>query len=147
MIGGTRAVSPVLGYVLTLGISSMLVVGLLVGTGGFVSEQRHETMRDELEVIGQQIAADLSAADRLLRDGQPTDTVRVVRPLPNEVTGVSYQIEVDSGTPTTIRLTTKTPAITVEVDVRTTNTVDSSTLSGGDVAVVETGGNLEVQNG
>lgn len=139
-----RAVSAVLAYTLTLGITSLLVIGLLVATGGFADDQRHETIHDELEVLGQQLAADLSAADRLVRNGG--QTVSVSRSLPNDATGVPYTIEIVGGTPTTLRLSTSNPDVIVEVQIRTQTPVSSSSVIGGDVAVVESGGNLEVRN-
>lgn len=131
-----RAVSTVVGYVLTLGISSLLVIGLLVGTGGFVSDQRTETVHDELRVIGQQIATDLASADTLVLAGG--EEVRIARNLPSDVTGVPYRIEISPGAPTTVRLTTEDPAVSVAVTVRTTTDVGPAggvTLAGGDLVV------------
>ncbi|WP_255196615.1 DUF7266 family protein [Halorarius litoreus] len=143
-MGDNRGVSAVLAYTLTLGITSLLVIGLLVATGGFASDQRHETVHDELEVLGQQLAADLSAADRLVRNGGQSVSVR--RSLPNEATGIPYTIEVVGGTPTVIRLSTSDPNVVVEVQVRTQTPVSSSSVSSGDVIFVESSGNLVVRN-
>jgi hypothetical protein len=141
-----RAVSTVVGFVLTLGITSLLVIGLLVGTTGFVDDQRRDTARDEMEVLGQQIAADLAASDRLVRGGGIT--VEIERTLPNEVTGLSYRINVASTSDgATITLSTQNPSVTVEVSVRTMTDVGGTTLNGGDVEIVYTGSALEVQNG
>lgn len=142
-----RAVSTVLGFVLSLGISALLISGLLVSTGSFVDDQRRETVRDELEVIGQQISADLAASDRLVRNGG--EEVRVTRPFPDEVTGLSYRIEITtSGSLTTIELRTSQPSVTVQTSVRTqTSVAGGTTLSGGDVEIVYTDPELEVQNG
>lgn len=143
-----RGVSTVVGFVLTLGITSLLVIGLLVGTSGFVDGQRQSTVRDEMEVLGQQIAADIAAADRLVRAGG--DTVAIDRPLPAGVTGLSYQITISSGQPVTITLATSNPDISVEVTVRTvTNVAGGTTLNGGDIEVVydESNDELVVQNG
>jgi len=141
-----RAVSTVVGFVLTLGIASLLVIGLLVGTTGFVDDQRRDTARDEMEVLGQQIAADLAASDRLVRGGGTT--VEIERTLPNEVTGLSYRINVASTSDgATITLSTQNPSVTVEVSVRTMTDVGGTTLNGGDVEIIYTGSALEVQNG
>jgi len=143
-----RGVSTVVGFVLTLGITSLLVIGLLVGTSGFVDGQRQGTIRDEMEVLGQQIAADIAAADRLVRAGG--DTVTIERPLPNDVTGLSYRITIDGGQPVNIILATSNPDISVEVTVRTvTDVPGTTTLNGGDVEVVydESDDELVVRNG
>lgn len=141
-----RAVSTVMGYTLTLGISSLLIIGLLVATGGFVDDHRHQTVRDELQVLGQQLASDLSAADRLVQSGGTEVSIR--RQLPEETTGLSYRITVDPGSPAVIRLSTSSPDVTVEVPVPMTTTVQGSTLDGGPIAIVydDGTGQLEVKN-
>lgn len=142
--GADRGVSTAVGYSLTLGISSLLIVGLLVSAGGFVDDRRQSTVRQELSVIGQQVAADLNGADRMVRADGSVVTVR--SSLPTEVTGVRYRIEVvpDAGGGATLRLSTDTPRVTVEVGVRTTNTVDAAAFDGGNVVVRWTGSDLEV---
>lgn len=131
-----RAASSVVSFVMTLGISSLLISGLLVGTGGYVNDQRESTIREELEVVGQQLAADLSSADRLVRGGG--EDVAVTRSLPRRATGITYSVAVDpgaTGDPTTIRLSTNDPAVTVELSVRTATPVEAATLPGGDLTV------------
>lgn len=143
---GDRGVSTVVGYVFALGISSLLVIGLLVATGGYVSDQRQSTVREELEVIGEQVAADLAASDRLVRAGG--DEIRVSRKFPDEVTGVPYTIEIDpaAGDRVTIQLSTEDPAVVVEVGVRIRTAVAARTVAGGDIVVRYTGTTLEVTN-
>jgi len=146
-VNGDRGVSTVVGFVLTLAITSLLVIGLLVATSGFVDGQRQRTVRDELEVLGQQVAADVAAADRLVRAGG--NAVAIDRPLPDDVTGLSYQLSVDGGTPVTITLSTSNPDVSVEVTVRTvTDVAGGTTLNGGDVRVVydDSADELVVQN-
>ena len=144
-----RGVSTVVGFVLILGVASLLVTGLLVATGDFVNNQRQETIRDEMEVLGQQIAADIAASDRMVRAGG--ETTRIERPLPERITGVTYQITVTSGGGvTTIQLSTQNPSVSAEVSVRTMTPVASTTtVNGGDVAIVydAAANQLEVQNG
>ena len=140
-----RAVSTTVSYVLTLGISSLLIVGLLVTAGGFVEDRRQTTVQQELSVIGQQVAGDLSGADRLVRVGGSEVTVR--SSLPDEVTGITYRVEVDpdpSG-PTTLRFSTEDPNVAIEVDVRTRTSVAPSAFDGGDLVVTWTGSELEVR--
>jgi hypothetical protein len=140
-----RAVNTTVGYVLTLGISSLLIVGLLVTAGGFVEDQRQTTVRQELSVVGQQVASDLSGADRLVRVGGSEVTVR--SSIPDEVTGIRYRVEVDpdpSG-PTTLRLSTTEPSVVVEVAVRTGMDVAPAAFDGGDLVVTWSGSELEVR--
>lgn len=143
-----RGVSTAVGYVLTLSITTLLVAGLLIGIGGFVEDQRKGTARDEMRVVGQQVASDLSAADRLATVGTPSE-VRVTRQLPESITGAAYRIDVRPGAtdddPVTIELRMTTPAVTVEMAVRTATPVAESSVGGGDLAVeLNPSGELEV---
>ncbi|PSQ10680.1 hypothetical protein BRC93_08560 [Halobacteriales archaeon QS_5_70_15] len=145
-----RGVSTTVGYVLTLSITTLLVGGLLVGLGGFVEDQREGTARGEMRVVGQQVASDLSAADRLARVGTPSE-VRVTRQLPRSITGSTYRIEISPGAtpddPVDIVLRTTTPDLTVEMSVRTETPVAETTVGGGDFAVELNGsGELEVSS-
>lgn len=145
-----RAVSTTVGYVITLGITSLLVTGLLIGGGGFVQDQREKTIRDEMEVIGQQLAADIAAADRLAGAGGSSPTVSIDRELPDKVTGRTYTVDVDdtaSGESTvTLTLTTEDPEVSVEVSVYVRTDVADRQLQGGDVVVELNGGNIEVSS-
>lgn len=145
---GTRAVSTTLGYVLVLGIVTLLLTGLLFASTDFVADQREGTVRSELRVLGQQVADDLSAADRLVRAGDGGTVVTVARTLPDEVTGMAYTVEVKPGVgqPTTIVMASPDPDVTVEVKVWTETDVVASTLTGGRIEVVYTGTALEVQD-
>lgn len=142
-----RAVSVTLGYVLTLGIVTLLLTGLLVASGEFVADQRENVVRDELRVVGQQVAHDLGAADRLVRASEGSPEVSVGRSLPPEVAGSSYAVTLAPGTPATLVLRSSNPVVTVEVLVRVETAVESSSATGGRVAVVYTGSGLEVQDG
>ena len=139
-----RGVSTAVGYVLTLSVATILISGLLVGLGGFVEDQRAGTARDELRVIGQQVAGDLSSADRLARVGSPIE-VRIRRGLPDSVTGASYRIEVTDGDPVSVELSTENPDVFVSLGIHLDTPVVDSTLGGGDLVIrLNAGGELEV---
>lgn len=149
-----RAVSPVFGYVLTLSVATLLVGGLLISASGFIDEQRRNTAESELRVIGQQISADIAAADRLNRtDG--AETIRVGRTIPRTVVGSQYTVSVvdDGGGPTSpyLELSTNRPEVTVEVGIASKSTVESGVSADGGRVVVVVQGNppnrqVELQN-
>ena len=150
-VTGERGVSPVLGYVLTLGISTLLVSGLLIAATGFVDTQRERTTESELQVIGQQVSADVAAADRLHRTDGATDVV-IRRELPDSVVGSQYTVFVRSDnegpTDTYLRLRTVRPEVTVEVGIASETTAADSAVGGGEIEIRVTGaGNLEVTSG
>lgn len=131
-----RAVSTAVGYTLTLGIMTLLITGLLIAGGGFVEDQRERTIRAELQVVGQQIAADLDAADRLARADGTDTTVEVRHQHPERVTGASYTVEVDNcDSNRCLKLSTEDPEIEVTVRIGTVIPVSDGDVSGGDLTV------------
>lgn len=139
-----RATATTLSYVLTLGITALLISGLLVAAGGTVESQREDTTREAMEVVGQQLSARLMAADRLVAAGGSEVSVRAT--YPETVAGSTYSIAVRSGSPTTIELTATGTRVSVTVAAATRTPVGDTTVSGGDVEVVYDGGQLEVRD-
>lgn len=145
-----RAVSATLGYVMVIGITTVLISGLFIAAGGFVENQHERAIRAELEVIGNRMAADIAAVDRLaLAAGSSGETELEVN-LPPRTAGKSYDIEISqvAGSPNTyhLNLSTSNPSVFVEVRVRTKTTLVSATVSGGDVVIDYDGSDLEVRN-
>jgi hypothetical protein len=143
MTDSRRAVSTTLGYVLMLAVASLLVVGLITAGSGFVSDQREEVIRGELEVLGQQLASDIMAADRMVESGVSNPSgVRIRQQRPDDVTGVPYRITLVDGSDPVLQLNTTQPSVAVTVELTTTTSLGQSSVNGGDVAVVyDTGAN------
>lgn len=133
-----RAVSPVFAYVLTLAIAAILTGGLIMAAGTYVSDQREQTGESELQVLGQQISADVAAADRLTRTGGDAEA-SVQRSLPNGVVGSEFQVSIvdDTNGPTQpyleLRMTDLDVVVHVGLSVKTD--VRESTVGGGDIVV------------
>lgn len=125
-----------LSYVLALGITVLLVSGLMIAASDFVRDQQRTTVRSELRVAGEQLATDVTQADRLANTTDAGD-VRVTSPLPNRVAGVAYTVNVShaGGDRYLLRLSTDSPPTTVTVGFTTTTDVASATFQGGDVRV------------
>lgn len=134
----SRAVSTALGYVLGLTISALLISVMLYGVGGFVEDQREQVVREELTVVGQQLASDLTATDRLAR-GSPDDTtaIRIESRLPAQIanTGYSIAIEDDPGSAYRLVLRTENPDVVVTVGFTAETVVDERTVSGGGLVI------------
>lgn len=134
-IPDTRGVSTIVGYTITLAVTTLLISGLLIASGGFVENQRERAVRGELKVIGQQIAADTQAADRLVQAGDEDFTIE--RDLPDRVTGSAYTIEMLAPNPddTYVELRTEDPDIVVRVDFVIQNNIKTTSFQGGELAV------------
>lgn len=93
-----RAVSTAVGYVLSLAIMALLISGLLIAGGNFLDNERDRVVRDQLNVLGEQVADGVENADRMAgaADGSPVVFVRV--DLPSRIAGSQYRITVDNAT-------------------------------------------------
>lgn len=86
-----RGVSFNVGYVITVAITAILIVGLVTGIGNVIDRQQNRAVSHQVDVIGDQAAASVMATDRLGEVGAGTN-VTVTRQLPSEVVGTPYSI-------------------------------------------------------
>lgn len=145
-----RATSTSLDYALTLGISTVLVVGLLLAGGTFVETQRAGVVDSELRVLGQRLAGDIATADRIVQSSSGSTDIRITTHMPERVAGSMYSIEVvtDDGN-ASLRLETHQQDRSVIVPVANRTAVAPGTISNADVAVVYTSSTpaqMEVRN-
>ena len=124
-----------LDYTIGIALSVLLVTGLLVAGGGFVADQRERAARTELRVVGQQVAADFEAADRLANSTEADPTVRVSRQLPRDVAGAAYRVELVDRADPYLELRSSDPAVTVRVEVTNLTAVTGTEVAGGPLAV------------
>lgn len=135
--GSGRGQSTTLDYTLALGVAALAVTGLVAAAGDFVNDQREQVVRTELDVVGEQLADRLVAADRLVQSGNQTDRLVVNATMPNRVAGVSYTVSVaDTGSSRWLNLTSHGPEVTVAVKLETETDVVEDSISGGNVDIV-----------
>ena len=144
-----RGLSPVVGYILTFGVTAILVGGLLIAAGTFVDDHRHNTAEAELQVLGQQLSADIAAADRLTRTDGTAET-NVHRSLPNRVVGAHYTITIreDGDGPTNPYLELEAPDLDIAVTVGLTSVgeVEPVSIDSGDIVVEYRDEKLVIRN-
>lgn len=144
-----RGVSTVLGYVLTLGIVTVLISGLFMGAGGYVQDQQERVVRSEFEVMGNRLAADIASVDRLALATGSGGEARLRTDLPQRAAGKPYELTIEPSGLSDVYLITvdmDDPEVSVEVRVRSATPVANGTVSGGDVLVVYNGSQLEVRD-
>lgn len=121
------------GYALNLVIAAVLI-GILVGAAGSVVDTSTDrAAENQLEVIGNQVAADVAGADRMVNaadgSGDPTVSVRVE--LPRRVAGEQYRMAFDDD-----GVTLMASDVTVRVGFAATTTdVTETEIAGGDVVI------------
>ena len=146
MAGLNRGVSTVVGYVLNVGVATILLSGLLIGGATLVENQEERTVRAELDVVGNRLGAALETADRLHRSANGSVTIRT--DLPERVAGSPYEIRlVGTGTGAAIELSTDTPAVSRRVPVANETLIRETTVSGGELVIDIAAGRLEVNDG
>lgn len=136
MIADRRATSTALGYALALGISAILISGLLIAGGGLMESQRDQSARTELRVVGQTLADDLSSAARLA--DCPSCELTLRTDLPDRVAGQAYQIRVNETPETNVYrlvLTATASDTTTDVRLRTRVPVEETTVVGGSLVI------------
>lgn len=143
-----RAVSSTLNYVLSLAIAALLVTGLLIASGSFVEDRQEQVVRSELRVIGQQVSADITRADRLVTasDDPSTATVSVDQQFPDRITGTTYRLTLVEREKPELVLSSTSPEVQVTVAVQNRTSVSESSVDGGTVVVEYDGSALEVRN-
>ncbi|WP_137287127.1 DUF7266 family protein [Halorussus salinisoli] len=131
-----RGVSVTVNYALNLVVATLLIGGVLTATGGMVDDRRESAVRTELSVVGERIATDLMAADRLADAGQGDETVVVSVAAPERVGGTRYDVRIDAtDSDSTVVLQSNTPEVTVRVGFHNITAVESATVRGGDLRI------------
>jgi hypothetical protein len=141
----SRGVSTTLGYVLNLGVAAILVTTLMVAAGSLVETQRDRALDTELNVIGDRIASDLAAVDRLAR-ASDDGYVRYEVEVPRRVVGITYDVRINQSGNGTVVLTADRSDVTVSVDFDSQTTVEPATRQGGPFTLVYENGTVEAED-
>lgn len=92
-LSNTRGVSPAVTQALTIGITSLLVTGLLIGGSQMVDSQRERVTEEALENVGDGIARDLIRLDAFDTESL-NSTVSFRATYPERIADQSYNVEV-----------------------------------------------------
>lgn len=138
MRSDTRGVSVALTHVLTLGITALLVSGLIIAVGGAVDTQREHAIEGELTTIGERLATEITAIDRTANATGANLTVETAHP--ERVVDTPYRVSLtDSaagcGTDACLVLESSDPEVAVVVPVSNGVDAEASTASGGAVTI------------
>lgn len=89
--GDERGISFNLGYTVTVGITAVLLIGVISGVGVVLESQQDRAVSHQVDVIADQVASGVMATDRLGNVGEGGNAT-VTRELPSEVVGTPYFI-------------------------------------------------------
>jgi hypothetical protein len=147
-----RAVTVPVQYTLLLATLALLASGLFVGMGGFVTNEQSQAAQGALETIGERVASDLAAADRLAAPLDGTGEFSLAIDAPESVAGTTYTITIEDATGNDDRsrlvLETVRPAVSVATEIETEVPLLEGSVSGGRLVVVydPSSDRLEVRN-
>lgn len=143
-----RGQSITLDYALALGVGFVLVTGLIIAGGDFVGDQRDRATRAELRVVGQQLAGDLAATDRLVQAVEGEGSARIERRIPEDVARSAYWVRLVADEEPRLRLRSVGSTVSVRVELVNETRVAPSNVTGGLVVINHTGaGRLRIEQG
>lgn len=114
--GGTdRAVSVNIGYTINIVIMTVIFIGLISAAGSVIQSERQSVSVTEMDVAGNQLAAEVMSVDRLARAGGDETVVQKQVRLPERISGEQYRISI---TENTIELSPRNDPLSVVVPYR-----------------------------
>lgn len=119
-----RGISTVVSHVMSVGITTLLIISLVATATGFLEGQQHRSATQELETIGNRLAGELAAADRLARH---SDGVNVTTTLPETIAGSTYSVQLQHGTCGAVATNTCLRLVASEYDTSTIVPVQNET--------------------
>ncbi|ACV48256.1 MULTISPECIES: DUF7266 family protein [Halomicrobium] len=132
-----RAVTPAVTHALTIGISAIMITGLLVGAGGLLDDQRSYVVENGLENVGSAVTSELVSMDQFNTTGVDAD-LSYTTTHPARVGGRTYDVvlEPDSPKSTLVLEATGESQRTVVYRFENESSVCASAVDGGKINVV-----------
>lgn len=141
-----RGASVPINYTISIVIVTVLMTGLIVAASGQLDAQQERTAESDFAVLGNRMAADISAADRLAQTTENKSagevTVQVRTSIPDTSAGASYTIDVTSnaigaGDAYRVVVTLESRGVDVSETIRlkTGTEVADATVTGGDYRI------------
>lgn len=90
-----RAVSIAVTHVLSIGITAILISGLLIGASTMLETQREDSTEESLETIGERLADEIASVDRLAAAGAENVTIETTHQ--RSIAGSSYTVTMHTG--------------------------------------------------
>ncbi|NHN49587.1 hypothetical protein G9464_18620 [Halostella sp. JP-L12] len=92
-----RGVSVAVTHILAIGITTILLAGLLISAGSILEQERENAARGELNTIGDRIGGEISSVDRAATP-DADERIELETNHPSRVSGSSYTVRLRNGT-------------------------------------------------
>lgn len=146
-----RGITMAVTHVLALGISAALLAVLLAGAGAVLETETERAAERSLETVGQELAGEIEAADRVAA-GEGAETVaRADAPRTVARTGYAVEARDDcngvAGEADCLRLSAHAADATVLVPVSTAADLEPNTVPGGPIEIGVEDGRVALEGG
>jgi hypothetical protein len=149
--GDRRGSSTTLTHVLTLGLTVVLISGLVFAGGALSESQREQAAQAGLKTVGERTVSELVRVDSFVADGNHT-VVSLRTEHAETIAGHSYVVELSTdptqcGSPPCLRLRTANSGVEVTLALVVETPVAPSSVSGGNFRIVFDGSSLSLEPG
>lgn len=137
----TRGASITVTHALTIGITTILISGLLFSSGNLLQRQQERVVENSFQDIGESIVNEVVRIDRLA-DGNVNSDITSQVPYSPQVGGENYEVELTTTSgQTTVIVSTVDGTIQVPIRVTTESAVCQSEVNGGPLEIAYDAGN------
>jgi hypothetical protein len=147
--GDRRGASTTLTHVLTLGLTVVLVSGLVIAGSSLSDSQRDRAARAGLSTVGERTVSELVRVDSLVGDGE-RDELTLRTQHAETIAGQTYVVELSTdpavcGSPPCLVLETTDPAAELALDLAIETPVSQSSVAGGNFRIVYDGSTISLR--
>lgn len=133
-----RGVSTTVSFVLAVAITAILVGGLLLGVGGLMEDQQDRTLDNELRILSERVATDLTTIEQAA--STTDDRIVVTKHAPRTLAGQTYTVQLvddcqETYTDACVRLESGERSHTVPI--RLNSSVSPASVPGGTFWIVQ----------
>lgn len=144
-----RGVSTAVSYSLSLVIVTLLMTGVFWGMSDLVEGQQDRAIRSEFSVLGNRIAADIGAVDRMVLAAATSPEAELTTDIPSIVAGENYRVILnykEPDGPLRVNLTTAPRDVTTTIEMTNETPVAETTVDGGDLLITYNGSMVVVRS-
>lgn len=132
-----RGVSTAVAFTLAIGISIILIAGLLVSMGALLESQETRAIDSELATVGEGLAVDIEEVARMSDQVDRGDDVLAMRiEAPDTIAGIPYSVRIRKPTVDDVQLEIVTRDRSYTVDLVGAEVVEPGSIPGGTIWIV-----------
>lgn len=135
----TRGASIALNHALSIGITALLISGLLLGAGNLLQRQEARVMQNGLEATSASVTNEVTSIDELAASGvSGNGEIRSTVDYPQQIAGKSYDIKllVRPDGSTVVYANSSNPTLSIPVEFENETDICERGINGGPIEIV-----------